>query len=192
MEALREHRRRPLTVEEVLHLAERGFFDASEPCELLWGDLYTVSPQSHPHAKVLLRLARELGGHFPELEIRWQMPLVAGELSLPEPDIVVCRYTPQGAPERHPNAAEALLVVEVAVTSHSQDRAKAELYAQGGVPAYWLVDVPNRYVEVYSKPLPNGRYGHVDIHPWETAIALPEGRGFVELAQLIDRPKSQA
>lgn len=185
MEALRDHRRRPLTVDVVLKLAEEGWFDDGEPCELLWGELHTVSPQSHPHAKTLRRLRRFLEQQFPDKMLSSQMPLVVSDISLPEPDILVCRFGWDEAPERHPNGDEALMVVEVTYTTHERDRAKAELYAAAGIPTYWLVDVANRYVEVYSRPLPDGRYGKVDIHPWTTDIALPEERGWARLADIM-------
>jgi Uma2 family endonuclease len=63
-----------------------------------------------------------------------------------------------GEPEsagRHPTSA--LLVVEVSASSHAIDRGrKAELYAAAGIPAYWLIDIPARTVEVRSDPGPSG------------------------------------
>jgi Uma2 family endonuclease len=50
-------------------------------------------------------------------------------------------------------AREALVVVEVAVSSQAKDRVlKAPLYAQAGIPSYWLVDLERRIVEVYTQP----------------------------------------
>jgi Uma2 family endonuclease len=58
----------------------------------------------------------------------------------------------------------ALLAVEVAVTSHKQDReTKAKMYAWAPVPTYWLVDVPDKTVGVYSDPGPEG-YGRCELY----------------------------
>lgn len=49
--------------------------------------------------------------------------------------------------------ARAHLVVEVAEGSLSRDRGiKADLYAEAGIPEYWIVNVPERVVEVYRAP----------------------------------------
>jgi Uma2 family endonuclease len=70
----------------------------------------------------------------------------------------------------HPSAA--LLIVEVAHTSHRKDReVKAPLYAACGVPEYWLVDVPARTVEVHTEPS-EGLYTHVELRTAGDAIAL--------------------
>lgn len=61
--------------------------------------------------------------------------------------------------EGHPNAA--LLLVEVSETSLVKDRKiKTEIYAEAGVPEYWIVNTPARTVEVRTRPNPAG-YGHV-------------------------------
>jgi Uma2 family endonuclease len=73
--------------------------------------------------------------------------------SLPEPDLALLE---QGPPvRRHPRAL--LLAVEVAVSSHKQDReTKANMYAAAPIPVYWLVDVPAKTIEVRSDPGPKG------------------------------------
>jgi Uma2 family endonuclease len=43
-------------------------------------------------------------------------------------------------------------VVEVADTTLVTDRFKAQLYAQAGVPVYWLVNLPEQVIEVMQAP----------------------------------------
>ena len=58
---------------------------------------------------------------------------------------------PRSYKDGHPN--EAYLIVEVAETSLAYDRAtKAPLYAQSGVPEYWIVDVGGGAVEAHDQP----------------------------------------
>lgn len=52
------------------------------------------------------------------------------------------------------------VVVEIAVTSADLDRAKADLYAAAGIPAYWLILGRDGAVEVHSSPV-DGRYSHI-------------------------------
>lgn len=119
--------------------------------ELLDGVLVEVSPQSPAHAAVIERLMRHFAGG--PLPVRAQSPLEVLPSSAPEPDLAVFAEPP--AADHHPRTAE--LVIEVAVTSQMIDRnVKATKYANAMIPAYWLVDVPARTVEVRTKPRGSG------------------------------------
>ena len=80
-------------------------------------------------------------------------------------------------PHEDPFAAhptEAYLIIEVAHTSHVIDRrVKTGIYAEAGVPEYWIVDIPGGRVEIYSQPH-NGTYAKVDFAP-RGAILRPPG-----------------
>jgi Uma2 family endonuclease len=122
-----------------------------EPFELLEGWLVDMSPQNPDHAAVIAELTRHLARARAWLHV--QLPLEIPPDSVPEPDLALVAERPSS--KQHPRTA--LLVVEVAVSSHAIDRGvKARLYAQAGVPTYWLVDVPGRSVEVRTAPGPEG------------------------------------
>ena len=54
-------------------------------------------------------------------------------------------------PREHPTSAR--LVIEVSDSSLAYDRkSKAPVYAGGGVPEYWIVNVVERVIEVYTRP----------------------------------------
>jgi Uma2 family endonuclease len=57
----------------------------------------------------------------------------------------------RGYAERHPRGDESVLVVEVSRTTQDVDRDKATVYARAAVPAYWLLDIAARRIEVYSR-----------------------------------------
>jgi Uma2 family endonuclease len=51
------------------------------------------------------------------------------------------------------------LLVEVSWTTLRQDRGKKRTaYARAGVPVYWIVNLVDRQVEVYTRPTKAGRY----------------------------------
>ena len=70
--------------------------------------------------------------------------------SEPEPDLAVVRGPRADYRTAHP--ATAQLVIEVAVSSIEIDRVKALIYAEAGVPVYWIVCPQTKQVEVYRKP----------------------------------------
>jgi Uma2 family endonuclease len=149
--------------------------------ELLEGLLVAVSPQGPDHAEVIRRLTRYLAPASAWLGV--QLPLEVRWGSLPEPDLALTELrVPRG---RHPRSA--MLAIEVAVTSHTEDRgAKADMYAGAPVPVYWLVDVPGRAVEVRTDPGAHG-YGRcatyrVGEHVPSPAAGVPE----LDLAWLFD------
>jgi Uma2 family endonuclease len=152
-----------------------------EPVELLDGLLVAVmSPQSPEHAAVIMWLTH----HFRDAKawLRVQGPFEIRPGSEPEPDLTLIEEKPSWS--HHPRAA--LLTVEVAMTSHRKDRGvKTGLYAKGGVPVYWLVDIPARTVEVYSEPGPRG-YGHFEVYGVGGTVPSPaEGVADLDVASLF-------
>lgn len=128
------------------------------PVELLEGLLVEVSPEGPEHASVISRLTSFLASARGCLSV--QLPLETRWGSLPEPDLMLT----ESKRSRHRHPRTALLVVEVSVSSHKQDReTKANMYAWAPVPLYWLVDVPAKTVEVRTEPGPDG-YGRCEIY----------------------------
>ncbi|MCB9760404.1 MAG: Uma2 family endonuclease [Alphaproteobacteria bacterium] len=145
--------RRHFTVDEVLRMVETGVLQEDEHVELLWGELVEVSPQGPLHSVLIRRLTRQfLQAYDTRFGVDAQLPLSVGAGSLPEPDFAVFRIPAGEDPTAHPRGADALLVVEVSVTSQRLDRLKAGLYAAGGVPVYWLLDVEARQLHVFREP----------------------------------------
>lgn len=143
---------RPLRRLEYDRLVDEGFFEG-EPIELLWGRLVKMGPQNSSHAAAVQYLTQlfVLAVAPGELAtVRIQSPFAATDDSEPEPDVAV---VPFGAyRDQHPS--EALLVIEVAESSLRADRKKASIYAEAGVPEYWIVNVINDTVEVHRDPDP--------------------------------------
>jgi Uma2 family endonuclease len=148
--------------------------------ELLDGLLVEVSPQGPDHAELIRRLTRCLAAADACLGV--QLPLEVGWGALPEPDLALTeRPPPRG---RHPRTA--MLAIEVAVTSHEEDRGvKAEMYAGAPVSTYWLVDVPGRTVEVRTEPGSHG-YERCDVYRVGDRVSSPvEGVSDLDVAQLF-------
>ncbi len=151
---------RPLRRAEYDRLVALGAFE-DERVELLHGVLVDMSPNYPEHASPIDRLNAILTPALVgKARVRIQLPLVAHDESEPEPDVAV---VPQGD-YRSQHPAEALLVIEVALSSLNKDRnVKAPLYAASGFREYWIVDVAEKAIEVHCQPA-DGRYTLVTRH----------------------------
>jgi Uma2 family endonuclease len=183
--SFQEREVRLLTVDEVMVMAEAGIFDSGPRVELLEGVLTTMSPQHPPHASTVMLLTRWLAplmvaGTY---DVRVQLPLLVGSAySLPEPDVAVVPVS--GDRREHPLGAP--LVIEVSDASLRVDtRVKPDLYAQAGVPDYWVVDVQARCVRVFRDPHPTG-YARTDIARNGTLEPLEITTEPLDLAALFD------
>jgi Uma2 family endonuclease len=146
---------------EYEQLVECGFFKPGERIELIGGQMVVAEPQNSPHATAV-GLAedalRAVFGHG--WVVRGQAPIALDDESEPEPDVAVVPGTRRDYREGHPR--RPALVVEIAESSLAADRAiKGSLYARAGVPDYWIVNLPDRLVEVHRDPGPDAaaRYG---------------------------------
>ena len=143
----------PLSVEAYEALAEKGVLE--KKAELIRGMIVKKMPKSPLHRKLtrrifLILLALKRAG----LVAFTEAPLRLAD-SEPEPDAMIVRGEESDDDARHPTTAE--LVVEVAVSSAALDRENASLYAEAGIPEYWIVLGEERQIEVYRQP-ENGVY----------------------------------
>jgi Uma2 family endonuclease len=141
-----------LSVEDYHRLGELGIL--STDVELLRGIVVTKMPKTPLHELVAQKLLHILIAHVPKgFTVRPERPLTTRD-SEPEPDISVVRGKPDDWVRAHPSTAE--LVVEVAVSSVLFDARKGEIYAEAGVPEYWVVRAEERELDVYSTPTREG------------------------------------
>jgi Uma2 family endonuclease len=172
------------TVDEVLAMVEHGILHDDDHVQLLEGILIDRTPQGHPHARTTTLVGEALYAHFrAEHPLLVHCPIQLGTTSLPEPDVAVLRQPIRALPG-HPKGHDCLLVVEVAVTSHALDHHKARLYAAGGVPVYWLVDVPGRRVLVHQGPRASG-FQQLTTYEAGDDVPLPDDRGTVRVDDLF-------
>lgn len=171
-EALRPERPRPLKRVEFERLIEAGVFQ-DEDVELLYGQLVAMSPQSELHILATARIAKfliqQLGDRYDVLP---HSGLSSWRLSRPEPDVAVVPVRGWRDP-----ITDARLVVEVADSSLRKDKElKLPLYAQAGIPCYWLVDLKKLVVEVHTQP-DRRRYRRLAVKKHGDVLRVPGLRG---------------
>jgi Uma2 family endonuclease len=69
---------------------------------------------------------------------------------MPEPDVSVARGVADDYLHLDPGPGDVALVVEVSDSTLAGDRALAETYIGGGVPVYWLLNLRDRQLEVFT------------------------------------------
>lgn len=145
---------RRFTVAEYHQLARLGFFSSDERYELLDGWI-TQQPmvRNPPHDSFLDQIEEVISEHLPDgWRVRGQKAITLST-SEPEPDIAVVVGEARRYRASHPVPADVALVVEVADSSLSDDRnLKGPIYARDSLPAYWIVNIIDMRIEVYTDP----------------------------------------
>ena len=137
---------------EYERLAEAEILGPGDHVELVGGHLLVKEPQDSPHATAVQLVQRALTVAFGAgWNVRAQLPIALDDESEPEPDVAVVAGDPRDYRDAHP--ASPVLIVEVSLSRLAFDRGhKASLYARAGVPDYWIVNLPDRRLEVCRAP----------------------------------------
>ncbi len=150
--------RHAISTTEYLRMGESAVFAVNTRMELIEGEIIEMAPIGSRHAgavKILNRLFGRLVGE--EAIVSVQDPLIIGDRSVPQPDLVLLKPRADSYASAHPTPADVLLVVEVADTTLAFDLStKIPLYARHGVPESWVVDLGERAIRVFRDPSASG------------------------------------
>ncbi len=143
----------PISVEKYHAMIEAGILTENDRCELIEGLLVEKMSKNRLHSYVTGWItqwfhARATSDWFADS----QEPFTTLE-SEPEPDVTVIRGRRADYPENHPLPHNVLLLVEVAESTLTYDRTvKKRLYARAGIPIYWIVNLIDKQVEIFTQP----------------------------------------
>jgi len=146
---------RKFTREEFYAMVEAGIFDDDYKVELIDGRIITeMAPVGGEHGWGLNKLNKSLFSCLHDTDYTvWVQSGVAlpGDREL-QPDVAIFKPVPERM-GKNPTVDQIVLVIEVSDTSLRKDATdKMELYAEAGVPVYWVVDVRRKQVHVYTAP----------------------------------------
>ena len=144
---------RRFTVDEYHRMVEIGVLKDREPYELIHGWIVQKMVVNPPHSYAINAL-NELFGLMrgPKATVRIQQPITTTD-SEPEPDVGIAAGTRADYADRNPSPSEVHILVEVADSSLENDQTtKLELYAEARIQVYWIVNLIDRRVEVYTEP----------------------------------------
>jgi Uma2 family endonuclease len=144
---------RPMSVAAYQSLIDNGHITEDDRVELLEGYMVVKMPANPPHDSTITKLYRRLDRMVPGgFVVRCQTGSLLPD-SRPEPDLAVARGAEDAFDARHPEPADLALVIEVADSSLPIDRVdKNRIYARVSIPQYWVVNLVDRQIEVYTDP----------------------------------------
>jgi hypothetical protein len=134
-------------------MIETGVLTAADKVELLENYVVLKMPRNPRHDSSVQRILRPI---FRVLLSPWDIRIQSAITLLdsqPEPDFAVVRGAADVFATRHPGPADIGLLVEVADASLLRDqRDKTRIYARAGIACYWIINLVDARLEVYTEP----------------------------------------
>lgn len=166
---------RRMTVAEYHQLIQAGFLTENDKVELLNGSLVPTMPRNPPHDLAVSDLPEAIRVVLPRGWCFRGQCAITLSASEPEPDGVVARGKRRDYGTDHPGPAEIGLVIEVSDSTLSHDRSvKGPIYAEAGLTEYWIVNIPDHQVEVYTTPSgPTASPGYAHRQDYRSGDSIP-------------------
>jgi Uma2 family endonuclease len=178
-----------MSLETYEAMVASGAFAPKDRLHLINGFLVAKMTQNDPHCTAdglsgeALRQVVPAGWH-----VRSAKPVrLPEQVSKPEPDHCLVRGSIRDYSQRSPGAADVALVVEVADSSLAEDRKMARIYGGSGIPAYWIVNLVDRQVEVYTLPYAGGYHSRQDFTAGQEVPVVIDGveAGRIRVADVL-------
>jgi Uma2 family endonuclease len=167
-----------LTVAQYDRMVQNGTIGKNERVELIEGLLVNKMGKNPPHVfagKMGFKRLEQLVS--PGWHVGKEDPVVVSEWGKPEPDLSVVRGSENDYLDRAVTATDVGLVVEIAESSLAADRSEmTKVYGRAGIPVYWIVNLVERQVEVYTQPSNDGYQRRQDFASNQNVPVVIEGR----------------
>ncbi|MFI5459390.1 MAG: Uma2 family endonuclease [Isosphaerales bacterium] len=126
----------------------------AERVELIDGFIVERGTMDPPDVLSSEKLRRKLDRMLPDgWFVREDKPVQVHRTYEPLPDLAVVEGDPDTYENRHPAPADVAIVIEISDSTLTRDRGEKQTnYARGGISIYWIVNLIDRQVEVYSGP----------------------------------------
>ncbi len=146
-----ELKRHHFNVQQYHQMYEAGIFSESDRLELIYGELFTMSPINRRHAACVNRLTYLISQLMRKrVIVAVQNPIHLSDESEPQPDVAVLKWQDDFYSSGHPTSSDIHWLIEVSDTTIAVDRrVKVPLYAESGIVETWLVNLNEDCLEVY-------------------------------------------
>lgn len=142
-----------LTVDQYHRMIESGVLTDEDRVELLEGYIVPKMPHNPPHDVTIDKAQDALRRGLP---VGWRLRIqsaITTSDSEPEPDFAIVPCPAERYLAHHPYPEDIATLIEVADTTLQRDRGdKGQLYARAGIAIYWIINLQDRQVEVYTDP----------------------------------------
>ena len=184
--------RRKFTIDEYHQLVNLVFFTENDKIKLIRGEIAETALKRTPHSVCSSILFGELYKLLSERAIiRGQEPTTFPSNSEPEIDVVIAKKKANNYHSAHPRVEDIILVIEIFDSTLQYDcETKLFLYAEARINNYWIFNLVDSRVEVYSNPFANN-YGKFDyrnksIILLDESIAIPNfSNVFIDLRKTV-------
>jgi Uma2 family endonuclease len=167
---------RRFSVSEYHRMIQAGILGEDDKVELLEGYVVLKTARSPPHDTALRRARKRIEALARvgwDVRVHYAVTLPDSE---PGPDVAVARGDESTYAARHPGPDDLGLVVEVSEATLKRDQEdKQRIYARARVVEYWMVNLVDRQVEVYtlpSGPAADPPYASGQVYPPGTGVPL--------------------
>jgi Uma2 family endonuclease len=139
---------------DVEWLSEHGFF-GDKHIELLNGEIFVKGQQGFRHAQAVRQITEQFILKLDAVYTSSQCPVVL--LSPPpdfvEPDVALLRLPKDQYRQRDVDSRDVHFVLEISDSSLERDQTdKKAAYARNGIAEYWIYNLGQNRLEVYSNP----------------------------------------
>ncbi len=178
-----------VTSDLFFRMIELGLIPGDRRVYLWSGGLCEKMAKTVAHAIGAIAIQEALRKRLPPGWLLWpENPIRLDARHAPLPDIPVVRGSLDlyRRENRHPEAGDVGLLVEVSVSSLAADLGEVlETFARALVPAYWVADVKGRRVIAHQNPrVIDGRGEYARVEPFGKGQEVPLVLDGVEVARI--------
>jgi Uma2 family endonuclease len=175
---------RRITVDEYERIIRAGALNDPERVELIGGCLVEKMAKSAEHGYATKRLIKTLE---PLLPAGWtwrkEEPVRIPDYDEPEPDVTIVRGSDEDYEHRIPVPDDVRLLIEVSLTTLDRDRnEKLPAYARARIPVFWIVNLVDRQIEVYTGPGPGSYSAHAEYRSGQAVPVVIDGQPLGQVA----------
>jgi Uma2 family endonuclease len=177
---------RRFTVAEYHKMIDTGILTDEDHLELIEGYVVLKMPHNPPHDGTVRIVSKRLDRILPAgWDCRTQSAITLAD-SEPQPDVALVRGDERSYLARHPGPADVGVVIEVSDSTLARDRGeKQRVYAAAGIVCYWIVNLVQGQVEVYTGPARTAYGGRDDYRPGDS-VPLTLGGAVVASVPVVE------
>lgn len=167
-----------ITLDEYERMCSVGVFEPESHVELIRGVIVDMAPPSPEHEGSVTAFHIRFFERVHPRALVWPQGnaiRLPNSNSRPQPDVTLLKWRDDFYKGKSPTAEDVILLVEISYTTLKYDSGvKQALYAEADIPEYWIVNLVDDVVEVYSDPI-EGKYTSVRKVGRGEMLQLPGG-----------------